>query len=94
MPLFAIVAHDKPESVALRLRTRAAHLEFLKAIEPRIRIAGPIDDEAGQPVGSIVIAEFPDLGAAREFAAADPYALAGLFADVRVAPWRQAFPAG
>ena len=93
MPLFAIVAHDKPESLALRMQTRPAHLDFLKAIEPRIRVAGPIDDEAGQPIGSIIIAAFDDLAAARAFAAAAPYAQAGLFADVRVAPWRQVFPA-
>ena len=93
MPLFAIIAYDKPGSGGLRTATRPAHFDYLTAIESRIRAAGPIDDEPGQPIGSLIIAEFDDLAAARAFAAADPYARAGLFVEVRVAPWRQVFPA-
>jgi len=34
------------------------------------------------------VLEAADLAAARAFAAADPYAKAGLFASVEVRPWR------
>jgi uncharacterized protein YciI len=93
MPLFAIIAYDKPGSGALRAETRPVHLGYLREIEASIKVAGPIDDDAGQPIGSLIIAGFDDLAAARAFADADPYAKAGLFAEVRVAPWRQVLPA-
>ena len=92
MPSFAIIAHDRPDAGTLRAETRPRHLEHLKAIVDRIVAAGPMDDESGKPIGSIVIAEFDDLAAARAFAAADPYAEAGLFGSVTVTAWRKVFP--
>lgn len=92
MPLFAIIAYDRPDAGSLRAETRAAHLDYLRSVEERLRAAGPIDDEAGRPIGSLIIISCDDLAAAKAFAAGDPYAKAGLFAQVRVAPWRQVFP--
>ena len=37
--------------------------------------------------GSLVILEVPDRAAAEAWAAADPYARAGLFAQVTIRPW-------
>jgi uncharacterized protein len=92
MPSFAIIAHDRPDAGTLRAETRPSHLDYLKAIGDRIVAAGPMDDESGKPMGSIVIAEFDDLAAARAFAAADPYAQAGLFQSVAVTAWRKVLP--
>ena len=92
MPVFAIICHDRADAGTLRAETRAAHLDHLRAIVDRIVRAGPIDDEAGLPVGSIILAEFDDFVAARSFAEADPYARAGLFRSVEVRAWRQVFP--
>jgi uncharacterized protein YciI len=92
MPLFTIIAYDKPDAGGLRAETRPAHLDHVKSLGERLRAAGPIDDEAGTPVGSLIIATFDDLAAARAFAEGDPYARAGLFAEVRVQPWRQVLP--
>jgi hypothetical protein len=38
--------------------------------------------------GSLIIFEAADLEAARAFAAADPYAKAGLFESAQLRPWR------
>ncbi len=92
MPTFAIIAHDRADAGTLRADTRPRHVEHLRSIEARIVVAGPLGDESGQPVGSVIIAEFDDLAAARAFAAADPYAQVGLFESVTVAPWRQVLP--
>lgn len=92
MPSFAIIAIDAPGTAPLRAETRPRHLDHLRGIGERMISAGPLLDEAGVPIGSLVIATFDDLAAARAFAEADPYAQAGLFAEVRVNAWRQVLP--
>jgi hypothetical protein len=92
---FAILNHDKPDSVDLRMKVRETHLEFLRAAGSKLMTAGPILSEDGsKPIGSLVIIEADDINAARAFAAADPYAKAGLFASSTVWPWRLVFPEG
>ena len=92
MPLFAIVAHDRSDAGNLRADTRPRHLVHLETIADKAATIGPMLDESGTPFGSIIVAEFTDLDAARAFAAADPYAQAGLFANVAVSGYRQVFP--
>jgi uncharacterized protein YciI len=40
------------------------------------RLAGPLLDDGGQPVGSVVIIDAPDRAAAETLARADPYVAA------------------
>lgn len=98
--LYAILAVDKPGSLADRLRVRPAHLERLEALqdEGRLVLAGPhpaIDSpdpgDAGFS-GSLIVAEFADLGNAEAWAAADPYVEAGVYDRVTVKPFKQVFP--
>ncbi|NLD01232.1 MAG: hypothetical protein GX673_10725, partial [Gammaproteobacteria bacterium] len=42
--------------------------------------------------GSLVVAEFTSLQAAQDWAAADPYCAADVYADVVVKPFKQVFP--
>ena len=77
---------------ALRLATRAQHLQYIEAALDKILVAGPLLDDDGAPIGSMLLMRFPDRKAAVAFAAADPYALAGLFASVAVTAWRQVLP--
>lgn len=71
---------------------RAQHLAYLEAVIDQIIVAGPLLDDEGAPIGSMLLMEFPDRKAAIHFAASDPYALAGLFASVAVTAWRQTLP--
>ncbi len=90
---FAILNHDKPGSLDLRMKVRETHLTFLRGLGTRLMTAGPILSDDGQtPIGSLVIVEAEDLAAARQLAADDPYAKAGLFASSTVWPWRLVFP--
>ncbi|MDA5194480.1 YciI family protein [Govanella unica] len=86
--LFVIIAIDNPDSLALRQATRAAHLDHARSIGDRMKYGGPFltDSDTPEPRGSLLILEADDLAAAKAFAAADPYAEAGLFASVRVEP--------
>lgn len=93
MPHFAIHCIDKPDSLDLRLATRAEHLAYLQAINDDILVAGPLLDGEGQPIGSLLIIDFAERKDAVAFAAADPYALVGLFASVAVTAYRKVLPA-
>ena len=89
MPLFALTAYDKPDSLQIRLDTRSAHLEHLASTPGVVRLAGPLLGEDDKPVGSLLILEAEDLAAAQAFAKKDPYVAAGLFERVEVRPWRK-----
>ena len=97
---YAIEGHDAAGSLPARMAARPAHLARLTALrdEGRLLLAGPcpaIDAEDPGPAGfsgSIVIAEFESLDAARAWADADPYVDAGVYARVEVRPFRQVLP--
>lgn len=89
---FAIHCIDKPGSSDLRAATRPDHLKHIEGVAERIVAAGPLLGIDGGPIGSLMIVDFADRKAAIQFAAADPYALAGLFASVAVTAWRKVFP--
>ncbi len=85
--LFVITAHDRPDSLALRMATRPAHFDYAQKTGA-VRLGGPFLDEKGEMIGSLMIIEAADLAAAREWQANDPYAKAGLFADSDLQPWK------
>jgi len=99
--LYAVIGEDRPDSLAARLAARPAHLERLKALQDqgRLIIAGPypaIDSPDPGPAGftgSLVVAEFASLDAAKLWADADPYVAAGVYASVNVKPFKKVLPA-
>ncbi len=97
---YVIEGYDAPQSLERRLQSRPAHLDRLLALKNagRLLLAGPcpaIDAEdpglAGF-TGSIVIAEFDSLEAARAWADTDPYVHAGVYVRVDVRPFRPVLP--
>ncbi|NGM23184.1 YciI family protein [Roseomonas stagni] len=92
--LFAISCTDKPASLALRMETRPAHLEYLKQHAASFVLVGPVLDAEGKPCGSLLVVDVADRAAAEAFAAGDPYAKAGLFESVVIRPFRTVFKDG
>ena len=88
MPLFPIVARDRPDSLPVRMEARPAHLDHLRSLGNRLKVAGPTVDENGDPNGSLVVIEADGIEEARSFADADPYGEAGLFEHVEVRLWK------
>ena len=97
---YAIEGHDAEGTLPKRLAVRQQHLARLHELreQGRLLLAGPcpaIDaedpGEAGYS-GSIVIAEFDSLAAARVWADADPYVAAGVYMSVDVRPFRKVLP--
>ena len=98
--LYAIISTDIDNSLALRQAARPAHLLRLEQLvaEGRLMLAGPnpsIDNDdpgAAGFSGSLVVAEFPSLAAAQTWSDADPYAAAGVYAQVTVKPFKKVLP--
>tara|TARA_B110000211_G_C13699371_1_gene386731 strand:+ start:134 stop:433 length:300 start_codon:yes stop_codon:yes gene_type:complete len=97
---YAIISEDVENSLAQRLAARPAHLQRLQELKDdgRLFAAGPhpaIDSlEPGEAgfTGSLVIAEFPSLTEAQQWADADPYIAAGVYQQVTVKPFKKVLP--
>ena len=98
--LYAIMSEDIADSLKKRQSVRPAHLERLQILKHkgRLILAGPhpvldLEDpgEAGFS-GSLIVAEFESLEAARQWADADPYVAAGVYQRVIVKPFKKVLP--
>lgn len=87
MPLFAVICQDKPNHIETRKANRDAHVAYLK--ESNVVMAGPFLSEAGEMNGSLIVLDMPDMQAAQNWAAADPYKAADLFETVTIQAWNK-----
>lgn len=98
--LYAIWGVDRADSLAQRLATRPAHVARIQQLltEGRLLLAGPrpkadaLDAPQAGFHGSLIVAEFDSLEAARAWAEADPYLAAGVYERVEVYPFIKALP--
>ncbi|WP_263145571.1 YciI family protein [Pseudomonas sp. RIT-PI-AD] len=98
--LYAIIATDVQDSLEKRLAARPDHLARLERLktEGRLVLAGPHpavdsnDPGTAGFSGSLVVADFESLEAAKAWAEADPYRDAGVYASVLVKPFKRVLP--
>ncbi len=98
--LYAIISEDIAASLPLRAQARPDHIARLEVLlkEGRLILAGPHPAVDGNDpgtagfTGSLVVAEFADLKTAQDWADADPYVAAGVYASVSVKPFKQVLP--
>ena len=88
MPFFMMVCTDKPGALELRKTTREEHLAYVRDTGCVVQ-AGPLLDNAGEMAGSLIVLDLPDMDSATAWGMNDPYAKAGLFADVRLQEWKK-----
>lgn len=88
MPLFALICRDKPGHLDTRTANREAHLAYV-AQTGTVTLAGPFLDDDGAMCGSLVVLDVADKATAKEWAANDPYARAGLFDSVSIQAWKR-----
>jgi uncharacterized protein YciI len=86
--MFVLICTDKPGAIETRKSNRDAHLAYI-AETGVVAQAGPFLDAGGAMCGSLVILNVDSRAAAENWAAGDPYAKAGLFADVRIEEWKK-----
>jgi uncharacterized protein len=89
---YVVITKDKPNSLELRNRLRAEHLEYLTAQKGKLLAAGAqtADDGSGG-YGGVIIVDTEDRGEAEAFIRDDPFTKGGLFDMVQVTRWRKAF---
>jgi uncharacterized protein YciI len=100
MMLYMINGEDVPDSLEKRMTVRSQHLSRIQALqeEGRLILAGPfpaIDSSEPGPAGfsgSLIVAEFESLEAAKVWANEDPYVSAGVYQRVTVKPFKKVLP--
>ncbi len=85
---FALICLDRPNALQTRVDNRAAHLDHIRT-SGVVEQAGPFIDAAGQMCGSLIVLDVPSKAEADAWAAADPYARAGLFQSVMIQEWKK-----
>lgn len=98
---YTIYCQDHHDSREKRRSVRQAHLTRLMELEKenRLFVAGPLLQEDQDinmtfgATGSLIIAEFENLEAAKAWAAADPYVTANVYERVTISPFKKVLPA-
>lgn len=98
--LYAIMGQDIENSTEKRTSARPEHVARLQELqlEGRMVLAGPFpaidsnDPGSAGFTGSLIVAEFDSLDAAKAWADADPYVSAGVYEHVTVKPFKQVLP--
>ena len=97
---YVIYSRDRENALEARRAARPRHLERVQKLvaEGRVLVAGPrpaVDSPDPGPAGmegSLIVAEFDSLEAARAWAESDPYVEAGVYASVEVSPFVRVLP--
>ena len=84
----ALICIDKPNGLEIRTANRPAHLEHLNG-SGVVELAGPFLDAQGAMCGSLIVLSVDTMAEAEAWAAADPFAKAGLFSSVEIREWRK-----
>ena len=98
--LYAIIGEDVANSQTRRAAARPAHLQRIDELiaAGRLILGGAfpaidnIDPGPAGMTGSLIVAEFDSLEAAKSWINDDPYVTEGVFAKVTVKPYRKVFP--
>ena len=91
--MYAIICFDRPDSAALRDAHRAAHQDYLKAHAQKIAFGGPLKaTPEGVSTGAIIVVNCATREEAEAFIRNDPFLRAGVYENVAVRAFKQAFP--
>jgi uncharacterized protein YciI len=80
--LYAFVMHDRADGREIRAATVPAHSAWVGEHTDVMYVGGPLTNDGGDIIGSLIIGDFADRSAAAAFIAAEPYNCAGLFESV------------
>jgi uncharacterized protein YciI len=97
---YLILGADVDDSLAARREARPRHLARLQELDAqgRLKLAGPLPaidaEDPGEAgfTGSVIIASFDSIDAAKAWAADDPYVHAGVYDTMLVKPYRHVLP--
>ena len=85
--MYVIMAFDKPDSEAVRLKNRADHVAYVLA-QDGVKTAGPFTSDDGETMtGTLLLLDVATRQEAQAFIDNDPYHKAGLFGAVEIRRW-------
>ena len=87
MPLYSIIATDKPNGLEHRMAVRPEHLKHLDNLGDKLVLAGPFQTEEGKATGSFMVIDAPDLEAATSLYEQDPFIKHGVFESYKISRW-------
>jgi len=87
LPLYALIAKDKPNGLEHRLAVRPEHLKHLDTLGQKLVMAGPFQTEEGKATGSWVVIEAGNLSEATRLFEADPFVVQGVFQSYEITRW-------
>jgi uncharacterized protein len=76
---YAVIAWDVPDSAGPRAAARDAHFAHIETIIDKIAVAGPLKDNDGANIGSLVVLTCDDADEAEVIFKSDPYFKAGVW---------------
>lgn len=88
--LYAIVTRDKPGAGAVRKEKLMQHLAHVEKVLDRIAVAGPLRDDAGNFVGSLLVVKAESVEDARAFLEQDPYFRADIWDRIEISAFNAA----
>ena len=87
---FMVCGYDgKDEGAAdRRLAAREAHLNLIETLrqEKKVLYGAALLSDAGEMIGSVIIAEYPDRAALDEWLAVEPYVTGNVWQTVEITP--------
>ncbi len=83
---FIVTAYDGKDMLERRMSVRPRHLENMTKVKGTVVCAGGILNEAGQPIGSVLVLDFAAKELLDEYLASEPYIIEKVWEDVRVEP--------
>jgi uncharacterized protein len=89
MAHFVVYALDRPGREAARFEARPAHRARLREHEHpvTVRVGGPLLDDAGSMIGTMLIVEAATRQQVESFVAGDPYVFADVYGSVAIHPY-------
>lgn len=88
MTHYFLIQYIQAGSSALREEKRGEHIAYRKGLGGALALAGPLLDDAGAPVGSVIILGAPSKDDAQRIATGDPFVKAGLLKLDSIKPMR------
>jgi uncharacterized protein YciI len=85
--LFIVSGRDHANGLEHRLAIRPRHRAHYESLGDDLILSGPYLDEAGEPIGSMIIIRRDSQEAAEAFANADPFVVEGVFSELTVSRW-------
>jgi uncharacterized protein YciI len=92
MKQYVVIARDAANVLERRMAVRGHHLEGAAALKANghFVMGGAMLDEAGQMCGSVMVLQFEDDAAFKNWYDNEPYIVNGVWQDIEVKPFKAA----